>query len=45
MMFEGYLERGFTAEPDDLENLTTLLGHQPRTYEAFARETVSVWNS
>jgi len=44
MMFEGYLERGFTAEPHDLENLTTLLGHPPRTYEAFARETVAGWN-
>jgi uncharacterized protein YbjT (DUF2867 family) len=39
MMFEGYLERGFVAEDGDLETLTKLLGHSPRRYEEFARET------
>jgi uncharacterized protein YbjT (DUF2867 family) len=29
MMFEGYLERGFTAEDGDLETLTKLLGQYP----------------
>ncbi len=43
MMFQGYLERGFTAEPTDLETLTALIGHPPRTYEAFARETAAEW--
>jgi uncharacterized protein YbjT (DUF2867 family) len=43
MMYQGYLERGFAAEPGDLETLTTLLGHPPRTYEAFARETIAEW--
>jgi len=43
MMFQGYLERGFAAGPGDLETLTALLGHSPRTYEAFARETVAEW--
>jgi uncharacterized protein YbjT (DUF2867 family) len=43
MMFQGYLERGFAAGPGDLEALTALLGHSPRTYEAFARETVAEW--
>jgi uncharacterized protein YbjT (DUF2867 family) len=43
MMFQGYLERGFAAEPTDLETLTTLIGHLPRTYEAFARETAAEW--
>jgi uncharacterized protein YbjT (DUF2867 family) len=43
MMFEGYLERGFTAEDGDLETLTKLLGHAPRRYEAFARETLLKW--
>jgi uncharacterized protein YbjT (DUF2867 family) len=43
MMFEGYLERGFVAEPDDLKTLTALLGHTPRRYEDFARETASAW--
>jgi len=43
MMFEGYLERGFVAEDGDLETLTKLLGHSPRRYEDFARETLVKW--
>jgi hypothetical protein len=43
MMFEGYLERGFVAEDGDLETLTNLLGHGPRRYEDFARETSLKW--
>src|ERR1700678_4124470 len=43
MMFEGYLERGFIAEDGDLETLTKLLGHAPRRYEDFARETFLKW--
>jgi uncharacterized protein YbjT (DUF2867 family) len=43
MMFEGYLERGFVAEDGDLETLTKLLGHSPRRYEDFARETFVKW--
>jgi uncharacterized protein YbjT (DUF2867 family) len=43
MMFEGYLERGFIAEDGDLETLTELLGHTPRRYEDFARETFVQW--
>ena len=45
MMFEGYLERGFAAEDTDLETLTALLGHAPRSYEAFARETADTWKA
>ena len=43
MMFQGYLERGFIAEAADIVTLTTLLGHAPRRYEDFARETLSQW--
>jgi uncharacterized protein YbjT (DUF2867 family) len=43
MMFEGYLERGFAAERGDLETLTELLGHSPRRFEDFARETMLAW--
>src|ERR1700676_3997439 len=43
MMFEGYLERGFIAEDGELETLTELLGHAPRRYEDFARETLLKW--
>jgi uncharacterized protein YbjT (DUF2867 family) len=45
MMFQGYLERGFVAEKDDLKTLTELLGHAPRSYEAFARETALGWQN
>lgn len=44
MMMQGYLERGFTAEPGDMETLTALLGHPPRRYEDFVRETVEQWD-
>jgi uncharacterized protein YbjT (DUF2867 family) len=43
MMFQGYLERGFVAEAGDVETLTSLLGHAPRRYEDFARETALNW--
>ena len=43
MMFQGYLERGFLAEDGDFETLTKLLGHGPRRYEDFARETFAQW--
>lgn len=43
MMFQGYLERGFVADPGDLETLTELLGHSPRRYEDFARQTTLAW--
>jgi uncharacterized protein YbjT (DUF2867 family) len=45
MMYQGYLERGFVAEDRDVEDLTALLGHVPRTYEAFARETADAWRA
>ena len=43
MMFQGYLERGFVAEDADVESLRKLLGHPPRRYEDFAKETVEAW--
>ena len=43
MMFQGYLERGFIADAGDIETLTELLGHTPRRYQDFARETVFNW--
>jgi len=45
MMFQGYLERGFAAEPGDVETLTQLLGHAPRRYEDFAKQTAALWNA
>jgi len=43
MMFQGYLERGFVADVGDVKTLTELLGHAPRRYEDFARETLLNW--
>jgi len=43
MMFQGYLERGFVAEGGDAATLTKLIGHEPRAYEEFARETMGEW--
>jgi uncharacterized protein YbjT (DUF2867 family) len=43
MMFQGYLERGFVADEGDVDALTKMLGHVPRRYDAFARETVQDW--
>jgi len=43
MMFQGYLERGFVASDEDLKTLTALLGHAPRRYEDFAKETALEW--
>jgi hypothetical protein len=44
-MFQGYLERGFAAEEGDIEMLTKLLGHAPRSYENFAREAAQMWQT
>ena len=43
MMFQAYLERGFAAGEGDVEALTQLLGHAPRRYEDYARETALAW--
>jgi uncharacterized protein YbjT (DUF2867 family) len=45
MMFQGYLERGFAADGSDVATLTKLLGHEPRTYEDFVKETVHAWHT
>ncbi|MBD5654769.1 MAG: NmrA family NAD(P)-binding protein [Candidatus Eremiobacteraeota bacterium] len=45
MMYQGYLERGFVAEDNDIEILAALLRHAPRTYRAFAREAADKWNA
>jgi uncharacterized protein YbjT (DUF2867 family) len=45
MMFQGYIERGFAAGEGDIETLTKLLGHAPRRYMDFARETAAAWQA
>jgi uncharacterized protein YbjT (DUF2867 family) len=43
MMFQGYFDRGFISTESEVARLTRLLGHSPRSYEDFARETASQW--
>jgi hypothetical protein len=45
MMFQGYLERGFVAASGGIETLTQLLGHSPRSYEDFVKETAAKWQA
>jgi uncharacterized protein YbjT (DUF2867 family) len=45
MMFQGYFERGFAATESEVARLTKVLGHAPRSYEAFARETAAQWKA
>jgi uncharacterized protein YbjT (DUF2867 family) len=45
MMFQGYLERGFSADGSDVATLTKLLGHKPRAYEDFVKETAHAWQT
>ena len=42
MMLQGYFDRGFASTETEVARLTKLLGHKPRSYEAFAAETAAV---
>ena len=44
-MMRRYQADGAVAKADDIDRLTTLLGHPPRTYRDFARETARGWQS
>jgi hypothetical protein len=45
LMFQRYHERGFAPSDADVAVLTTLLGHAPRRYEDFVRETATAWGT
>jgi uncharacterized protein YbjT (DUF2867 family) len=42
-MFQGYVERGFASTEAEVKRVSNLLGHAPRTYEAFVRDTAAEW--
>jgi len=42
-MLEGYFDRGFTSTLDGVTRVTKLIGHAPKTYEEFVRETAAAW--
>jgi uncharacterized protein YbjT (DUF2867 family) len=43
VMFQGYLERGFSSTEYQTARFAALLGHQPKTYSRFAEELAKEW--
>jgi uncharacterized protein YbjT (DUF2867 family) len=43
VMFQGYVEHGFSNTEDQTARFAALLGHQPRTYSSFAEELAKEW--
>jgi nucleoside-diphosphate-sugar epimerase len=43
LMYQFFQEQGLKAMPAEVERLTSLLGHPPRHFEDFARETAQAW--
>jgi uncharacterized protein YbjT (DUF2867 family) len=43
LMFSRYQTDGAVATADDIARLTTLLGHAPRSYAAFAKDAAAQW--
>jgi len=43
LMFQGYQDRGFVPSKADVATLTMLIGHAPRRYKDFVRETAAEW--
>lgn len=44
-MYAHFQEKGLRASPDAVARLTTLLGHPPRTFGAFAAECAAAWKA
>lgn len=44
-MYVFFQQRGLKATPADVDRLTKVLGHPPRTFEAFAEETAKAWKA
>jgi uncharacterized protein YbjT (DUF2867 family) len=42
-MLEGYVERGFSSTEAEVSRAAKLLGHAPKTYEAFVQEAAADW--
>jgi uncharacterized protein YbjT (DUF2867 family) len=45
MMFQGYIERGFSRTDAQTAQFAALLGREPRTYSSFAAELVKQWTA
>jgi uncharacterized protein YbjT (DUF2867 family) len=45
IMYEFFQANGMIASKEDLEKMQNLLGHKPRTFDDFVRETTREWRS
>jgi uncharacterized protein YbjT (DUF2867 family) len=45
LMYAFFQEKGLKAPAADIDRLTTLLGHAPRSFEDFADETAKAWRA
>jgi uncharacterized protein YbjT (DUF2867 family) len=45
IMYEFFQEKGMIASREDLEKTQKLLGHKPRTFDAFVKEITADWKS
>ena len=43
VMYQGFVERGFSNTEDQAARFAALLGHAPRTYSSFAEELAREW--
>lgn len=44
IMYRYFQDHGLLATPADLEKAQKVVGHPPRSFDAFAAETVAAWN-
>lgn len=44
-MYAFFQEKGFRGTPEDVARETKLIGHPPRRFEDFARETAAMWKA
>lgn len=45
LMFDHFVEQGLRATEEDLELQSRVLGHEPRAYDRFVKETVEAWGA
>jgi len=43
IMFDHFQRYGLLATQDEIDTITRVLGHPPRRFEDFARETLAGW--
>ena len=45
LMFAHFQQHGLQGSPEAVARLTQVLGHPPRSFEAFATETAAQWQA